>query len=105
MIDRDILKVTQAKAVWTVVIPESATKGRPLAAYDANGNSIDWDSWDFDQATRTLNVRFGVDPVAGELEYEFQLPSSGECDNHHHHPMVSIQNNEGGVTFNQRMFH
>lgn len=61
-----------AASIWEVTnLPEGATKGRPLAAYDVNGNSIEIDSWEYSGGT--LQVSFGIDPVAGELEYEYQV--------------------------------
>lgn len=53
------------------MLPEGASKGRPLAAYGADGNSKEIDSWEFKEDV--LHVNFGIDPVVGELEYEYQI--------------------------------
>lgn len=71
MIKRDTHKQEVAKVVWNIVIPEGASKGRPLAAYGDDGNSKEIDSWSFDDGV--LHVNFGIDPVVGELEYEYQI--------------------------------
>lgn len=70
MIKRDTLIQGSSATVWQVPIPDGSRKGRPLAAYDSDGNSLEWDSWQFDNGV--LFVNFGIDPVTGELEYEYQ---------------------------------
>lgn len=70
MIKRDNHQQEVAKVVWKINIPEGGKKGRPLAAYGSNGNSLELDSWAFEEGI--LHVNFGIDPVVGELEYEYQ---------------------------------
>lgn len=76
MIKRETYKHETPAILWSVELPEGASKGRPLAAYDEQGNSHDWDSWALEG--NTLFVNFGIDPVAGELEYEYQVEGSGD---------------------------
>lgn len=70
MIRRDTFVQATPQTVWQVTPPTGSKKGRPLAAYDADGNSIEWDSWQFEDGT--LHVSFGIDQNAGELEFEYQ---------------------------------
>lgn len=71
MIKRDNHKQEVAKVVWKVMLPEGSHKGRPLAAYGEDGNSLEIDSWAFEDGV--LHVNFGIDPMKGELEYEYQI--------------------------------
>ncbi len=57
--------------IWEVSIPEGGIRGRPLGAYDGNGNSLEVDSWSLEEGV--LKVNFGIDPVFGVLEYEYQI--------------------------------
>lgn len=75
MIKRDTHKQEVEKVVWKVMLPEGASKGRPLAAYGSDGNSKEIDSWEFKDGI--LHVNFGIDPVIGELEYEYQVEDDG----------------------------
>lgn len=88
MIKRDTLVQATTDTVWQVTVPDGAFKGRPLAAYDANGDSIEWDSWQFDAGV--LRVNFGIDPVVGELEYEYQGDTQPITD-------TSVITSDGGV--------
>ncbi|WPH64041.1 hypothetical protein vBVpP1_40 [Vibrio phage vB_VpP_1] len=72
MIKRGSFTQSTAASVWEVSnLPEGAKKARPLAVYDENGNSHEIDSWEFQGGV--LRVSFGIDPVIGELEYEYQI--------------------------------
>lgn len=93
MIKRGTHNSDVPSSLWEVsIFPVGAIKVRPLAVYDENGNSHTWDSWEFQDGV--LRVSFGVDPVMGELEYEYQV--EGED------PVV-IEGNGGviNVTINQ----
>lgn len=70
MIKRDTLKQQDPVTLWQVSTPAGGRKGRPLAAYGTNGNSLEWDSWQYENGV--LSVNFGIDPVSGELEFEYQ---------------------------------
>lgn len=70
MIKRDTLQQQTAATLWQVSTPDGSRKGRPLAAYDDDGNSLEWDSWQYEDGV--ISVNFGIDPVSGELEYEYQ---------------------------------
>ncbi|ARM71073.1 hypothetical protein pVco7_gp085 [Vibrio phage pVco-7] len=71
MIKRNTYIQEEEKVVWKIILPEGASKGRPLAAYGGDGNSKEIDSWEFKDGT--LHVNFGIDPIVGELEYEYQI--------------------------------
>lgn len=71
IIKRETHKQVDPLILWDITLPEGASKGRPLAAYDENGNSHEWDSWALE--ANHLFINFGIDPVAGELEYEYQV--------------------------------
>lgn len=71
MIKRGSHSQSVAKIVWKIQIPEGASKGRPLAAYGEDGNSLEIDSWSFENGA--IHVNFGIDPVVGSLEYEYQI--------------------------------
>lgn len=72
MIKRGAFTQEVPSALWEVsMLPEGAMKVRPLAAYDTQGDSHGWDSWEYQNGV--LRVSFGVDPVAGALEYEYQV--------------------------------
>lgn len=101
MIKRDVFKQNTPSATWSVQVPVGGTKGRPLAAYGLDGSSIEMDSWSFD-ANGALHVNFGIDPVAGELVYEYQTQ-----DTHNHvkdKPLVNIEHNYGGVNVGSDTF-
>lgn len=71
MIRRGSYTQELAATLWEVSdFPTGASKLRPLAVYDVEGDSHTWDSWEFQGGV--LRVSFGVDPVAGTLEYEYQ---------------------------------
>lgn len=94
MIKRDTHKQEISSVVWVIEIPEGATKGRPLAAYNESGNSIQIDSWSLEN--QILTVNFGIDPVSGELLYEYQIEGEDRQD--------LVVNGNGGsihVTINQ----
>ncbi|MGL4223022.1 MAG: hypothetical protein ACRCSS_20575 [Shewanella sp.] len=61
---------------WQVTIPSGGSMGRPEAAYDSDGNSIDWDSWDY--INGVLHVNFGIDMNAGKLLYKY-FSEGSEC--------------------------
>lgn len=94
MIKRGTYKVPaeSPQALWEVTLPQGASKGRPLAAYDHQGSSHPWDSWEFEDGV--LRVSFGVDPLAGELEYEYQLEGSDTV-------VVDTSGNQVSITINQ----
>lgn len=93
MIKRNVFKQTVPETTWVVSPLESnATMGRALAAYDAAGNSISWDSWEFKEGK--LHVNFGIDPVTGSLSYEYQLEDSPVIKES---PLVSINTNYGNI--------
>lgn len=104
MIKRTNYKQETAETTWNVQLPEGATKGRPLAAYDAAGNSMEIDNWAFGSDDRILHVNFGIDPVAGELEYEYSINESQPI-HEEDKPLVSITNNYGGVNLDHGSFH
>lgn len=82
-----------AASIWEVTdLPDGAVKGRPLGVYDSNGNSHEIDSWEFQDGI--LRVSFGIDPVTGELEYEYQVEGDDS---------VIVEGNGGtiNVTINQ----
>lgn len=85
MIKRETHTQEVEKVVWKIMLPEGASKGRPLAAYGADGNSKEIDSWEFKEGI--LHVNFGIDPVVGELEYEYQTEDEGPI----------VVNGDGGV--------
>lgn len=87
-----VVKPEEAKSLWTIPVPQGSMKVRPLAAYDADGSSHDWDSWEFENDI--LSVSFGVDPVAGELEYEYQLDGNDQV-------IVDSSGNSVSITINQ----
>lgn len=68
--------VDTPSAIWVVDIPEGGSMARPLAAYDMNGNSIDIDSWDFQNGQ--LHVAFGIDTHTGRLRYEWLEQGNGD---------------------------
>lgn len=92
MIKRGTHPQESPMSVWDVTVPEKATKVRPLAAYGINGNSLEIDSWAFDDGQ--LHVNFGIDPVAGELEYEYQVEGSDQV-------VVDSNGNQVSITINQ----
>lgn len=97
MIKRDIFTQTTPATSWEVAFMEQdAHMGRALAAYDVNGNSLTWDSWEFKDGK--LMVNFGIDPVAGTLSYEYQS-SVQQCDSCG--PLVSIAANYGSMTLSR----
>lgn len=73
MIKRGTYTVDEASPTSTILVlaPTGATKLRPLAFYDIDGNSHEWDSWDL--VNGLMKVSFGVDLVSGDLEYEYQV--------------------------------
>lgn len=91
MIKRTTYKQVEPEVVWAVTLPEGAVKGRPLAAYGDDGNSKEIDSWALED--NILYVNFGIDPVNGELEYEYQVEDDS----------IVIEGNGGiiNVTINQ----
>lgn len=101
MIKRDIYKQTTPSATWAVQVPTGGVKGRPLAAYGLDGSSIEIDSWSFD-ANGILHVNFGIDPVAGELVYEYQDQTTH--DHVKDKPLVNIEHNYGGVNVGSDSF-
>lgn len=92
MIKRGLHPQTTAASVWAIDMPEGAMKGRPLAAYDTNGNSLEIDSWALEN--NVLSINFGIDPVAGELEYEYQVEGSDQV-------VVDTNGNQVSITINQ----
>lgn len=71
MIKRGTHVQINSTPIWVVDnLPEGARKARPLAVYDAAGNSLEIDSWEYQDGV--LRVSFGIDPVVGELGYEYQ---------------------------------
>lgn len=100
MIKRETLKVTTPQSNWEVMLPQGAYKARPLAAYDVNGDSHQWDSWSY--IDNRLLVSFGVDTVAGELEYEYQIDKTVVEDKDK--PLVNIEANYGGVNIGSGIF-
>lgn len=93
MIKRGTLKQAVPSSLWEVLdFPQGAKKVRPLAAYDADGDSHDWDSWEFQDGK--LRVSFGVDPLAGELEYEYQVEGNDQV-------VVDSNGNQVSITINQ----
>lgn len=93
MIKRGTFRQEVPKALWEVIdLPQGANKVRPLAAYDANGDSHDWDSWEFQNDI--LRVSFGVDAIAGELEYEYQVEGDDKV-------IVDSNGNQVSITINQ----
>lgn len=80
-------------AKWEITLPESNGKeARALAAYDSEGKTILWDSAVFDGSK--LIVDFGIDPVSGSLNYEYE---SQEQEGSNGSPLVNINNNYGGI--------
>lgn len=51
---------------------------RPLAAYDVDGNSLQWDSWEF--LDGNLSVNFGIDTHDGKLRYEYITDVAADGD-------------------------
>lgn len=94
MIKRNTFKQNTASAAWNLQVPAGATKARPLAAYAPDGSSIEIDSWAFG-SNGILSINFGIDPVQGELEYEYQVVDSVASESNK--PLVNIENNYGGV--------
>lgn len=92
MIKRGTYPQTTPVNVWDVPVPEGAKKVRPLAAYGSNGDSLEIDSWSFEQGV--LHVNFGIDPVTGELEYEYQLDGNDSV-------IVDSNGNQVSITINQ----
>lgn len=94
MIKRGTFKLPaeSAAVLWIITPPQGAKKVRPLAAYDLSGDSHDWDSWEFEDGV--LKVSFGVDAVAGELEYEYQLDGDDSV-------IVDSNGNQVSITINQ----
>lgn len=66
-----LVKPEDSSIIWNITVPEGSTKVRPLAAYDSTGDSHEIDSWSFEEGH--LLVNFGIDPISGELEYEYQV--------------------------------
>lgn len=95
MIKRNTFKQPVPIVTWAVQLPQGATKGRPLAAYKADGSSIEIDSWTFNEQG-VLQVNFGIDPVSGDLEYEYQMQEPVVDPTNK--PLVNIENNYGGVS-------
>lgn len=95
MIKRKTYQQATAAPTWSVQLPHGASKGRPLAAYAPDGSSIEIDSWNLD-SQGVLKVDFGIDPVSGSLEYEYQEDESPVSDSNK--PLVNIENNYGGVS-------
>ncbi|AHK11862.1 hypothetical protein CHOED_02 [Vibrio phage CHOED] len=92
MIKRGLHPQTTALNVWSVGMPDGSRKGRPLAAYDTNGDSLEIDSWSLENDV--LHVNFGIDPVAGELEYEYQVEGNENV-------VVDTSGNQVSITINQ----
>jgi hypothetical protein len=94
MIKRESFKVKpeDANILWDVELPTGATKARPLAAYGPNGDSYEIDSWSF--INGHLIVNFGIDPVSGELEYEYQVTGEDQI-------VVDTSGNTVSITINQ----
>lgn len=103
MIKRGTLTVSDPLPLWEVTLPQGASKGRPLAAYYANGDSHDWDSWDYRDGI--LMVSFGVDPVAGELEYEYQVEGDDIVIGQDGNNVTITVNQYGGVVSDPTPFH
>lgn len=92
MIKRGVHPQADLANVWSVGMPDRSAKGRPLAAYDVNGNSLEIDSWSLED--NVLHVNFGIDPVAGELEYEYQVEGDDQV-------VVDTSGNSVSITINQ----
>lgn len=92
MIKRDTYIQENPAIVWAITAPEGASKVRPLAAYESNGDSREIDSWAFEGGV--LHVNFGIDPVAGSLEYEYQMEGNDQV-------VVSSNGNQVSITINQ----
>lgn len=93
MIKRGTFPQSDLSSLWEVtVLPEGASKVRPLAVYDENGDSHSWDSWEFQGGI--LRVSFGVDPVMGTLEYEYQVSGVDPVT-------ISQDGNDVTITVNQ----
>lgn len=92
MINRGTFTQIASSAVWVVDFQAEWSKGRPLAAYDADGNSLEIDSWVFED--NKLKVNFGIDPVLGSLEYEYQLEGESNV-------VVDSVGNQATITINQ----
>lgn len=93
MIKRGTFTKDVPGSIWEVSeLPQGASKVRPLAVYDVNGDSHDWDSWEFQE--EVLRISFGVDPVAGELEYEYQVEGDDPI-------IIDGNGNQVSITINQ----
>lgn len=95
MIKRDTLVQSTPSTLWHIATPDGSYKGRPLAAYDADGNSLEMDSWQYEN--NVLTVNFGIDPVAGELEYEYQDDTTDSTTT----TVIDDNGNVVNVTINQ----
>lgn len=87
-----MVKPEDAAILWNVELPTGATKARPLAAYDSTGDSHEIDSWSL--VDNHLLVNFGIDPIAGELEYEYQLEGNDPI-------VIDGNGNSVSITINQ----
>ncbi len=79
MIRRGEFIQTENLALWSVTFKKGQSEGRALAAYDEQGNSLDWErSW---YQEGKLYVDFGVDSHIGKLKYEYVTSESQDAIN------------------------
>lgn len=71
MIKRATHNQDVASATWVVQLPKGAKRGRALAIFTDEGNSREWDNWNFTNGT--LSVDLGIDSGSGQLEYEYYI--------------------------------
>ncbi len=70
MIKRDTLKILTPSDVWSVSLPEGASKVRILGLWDTEGNKIVSDSEVVNNKTITVNL--GLDTKDGDMDYEYE---------------------------------
>lgn len=92
MIKRGSFTQESPNIMWILTVPDGGSKARPLAAYDSSGDSLEIDSWSFSNGK--LNVNFGIDPVTGVLEYEYQVNGDDTV-------VVDSNGNQVSITINQ----
>ncbi len=91
-------------ALWEVKLGKGQTEGRAIAAFDRDGNSLDWErSWFKDG---TLYVDFGVDEHTGKLLYDYEANQSQDTISGHGGVInVNINQFNGGLVEDPVTFH
>ncbi len=69
---------TEDLTIWEVPFKQGQSEGRAIAAFDQDGNSLDWERAWFENGV--LRVDFGIDKHTGKLIYDFTVEGEKEQD-------------------------